>query len=238
MAESEAIERRRTPAGTFATKRTTTTYNPFVLLPHAVVEEGWATQTGDERCTRMDYVGTVTSDPSNPWAEIFILGVPSASTLYTGTGCSGAELRRSETAYDSGAYGAAPTKGNPTAMRSKTQASPVAWSETKTTYDALGRPKQVTDPNIRVTTTTYTPTTGYPAKTEVVNPKGHKTTTDWLVARQVPSKLTDPNGTPPTTPTTGSGGSPGCSSPPSRPTARRRGSSSTRSILARPSPRW
>jgi RHS repeat-associated protein len=193
VGESETIERRRVPGGTFATRRTTTTYNLILRFAETVTEHGWGDQTGDERCTRTDYVWNVTSN-ANPALEVYMLDYPRATTLYPGTACSGTELRRSETAYDSGAYGAAPTRGNPTASRTKLTASPLVWSETRTAYDALGRPTQVTDPNGRPTTTSYIPATGYPTSTEVVNARNHKTTTTWLVARQAPQVVTDPNG--------------------------------------------
>lgn len=192
VGESETIERRRAPGGAYATRRTTTAYNSN-QQPDTVTEHGWGDTTGDERCTRTTYVTKVVNNNQTPTAEIYMLDYPATSTLYPQAACSGTEGRRSETAYDNAAYGAAPTRGNPTHKRTKLTASPLAWSQTVTAYDAMGRPTSVTDPNGKATTTTYTPTTGYPTSTKVLNPKGHETETQWLVSRQVPDWVEDPN---------------------------------------------
>lgn len=195
VAESETTERRKVPGSTaFAEARTTTSYNAWLFFPERVVEHGWLSEPGDERCTKTGYVFTI-SDGGTPELsdDVFMLDYPSATTLYEGTSCSGDELRRNEIAYDGNAYGTGPTKGNPTRLRTKTDDSP-KWSETERSYDTLGRVTAEIDPNDHTTTTDHTPATGYPATTTVTNPKGHVTTTEWLVGRQVPSKVTDPNG--------------------------------------------
>jgi YD repeat-containing protein len=112
--------------------------------------------------------------------------------LVQGACSSTTVLTESQKAYDGGAVGAAPSRGNVTLDR--THLSGTTWAETRTSHDALGRPKTVTDPNGKTTTTAHIPATGYPTRTEETNPLGHRKTTNWLVERQVPASRIDARG--------------------------------------------
>ncbi len=183
--EETATERRRTPEGGFARKRTTTAYNGFLHFPETVLEEGWLDQTGDERCTKTQYAFNF---------DAWMLDYPKLQALVRGACSSTTVMRESETSYDNGAVGVPPTRGNPTGSR--TRLTSTAWASTATTYDALGRPLQVTDPNQHRTTTAYlTPSSGgYPTATEVTNHLGHKTRQEWFIERQAPAREINPNG--------------------------------------------
>jgi RHS repeat-associated protein len=192
VAENETIVRRRTPAaGTvFRRQRTQTTYNGLLLFPEDVIEHGWTDATGDDRCTRTAYAFNVT--PS-----AYLIDYPQSVTQYGTTTCSGTEVTRSETAYDDGAVGAAPTLGNPTMSRVKLTSTPTTtWATTTAAFDVLGRAREVTGPNGHTTFTDYGgPWTdaGYPFEIRVTNEAGHEQYTLLRLVRQIPKEIHDPN---------------------------------------------
>jgi RHS repeat-associated protein len=186
--------------GTYAKARTETVYNTtdnptgtgYVAnyMPRSVLEEGWLDQTGDERCTRTSYV-------NNPGAGMY--GFPQSQAMVAGTDCAAtsaaAVLRAQQWHYDGGGLGAAPTKGHVTATRTLHDAGTDTWlGYAQTSYDTLGRPTSVTDPNGRTTATDYIPDVGNLTSVEVTNPAGHVSTTDLMVERGLPKIQTDPNG--------------------------------------------
>ncbi|HEU5107074.1 MAG TPA: RHS repeat-associated core domain-containing protein, partial [Micromonosporaceae bacterium] len=192
--ENDTVERRRTPSGSYLRRRLQTVYNALLAFPEQVIEHGWLDRTGDERCTRTTYV-------INP--DAVLLDYPSSQTRYANATCSGAEVARTETAYDGGAVGDAPTRGNPTSTRERIDAA--TWATTTTTYDPMGRPLVITDPNGHRTTTAYAAPKGYPAWLTVTNQLGHVRRTDFTepdedcpscvtLGRQLPAAETDANG--------------------------------------------
>jgi RHS repeat-associated protein len=187
VGENDTVERRRTPTGGYARRRMQTVYNGILSFPEQVIEHGWLDRSGDERCTRTTYAVNLTA---------FLLDYSATETRYAGTSCSGTEVTRTETGYDGGAVGAAPTRGNPTTSRVKIDAT--TWATTTTTYDAMGRPLVVTDPNGHRTTTAYATPTGYPTWITVTNHVGHVRRTDFAggttIGRRVPAAETDANG--------------------------------------------
>ncbi|MGZ4620497.1 MAG: RHS repeat-associated core domain-containing protein [Blastococcus sp.] len=108
------------------------------------------------------------------------------------------------TAYDGGAVGAAPSKGDPTSTQivkgyTGSTAASAVWLTTATTgYDAMGRITSVTDPRTgtnRTTATAYTPATGGPVtQTVVTNPLGWTATTTYNPAWGAQTSATDVNG--------------------------------------------
>lgn len=152
-------------------------------------------------CTTTSYTAVNTS----AWlidypAEIAVVGKDCAATpAYPGDAISD-----TRTAYDGGAVGAAPSKGDPTTTQivkdytGNTAASAV-WLTTATTgYDTLGRVTSVTDPRTgtnRSTTTTYTPATGGPVtQTVATNPLGWTATSAYNPAWGAQTSATDVNG--------------------------------------------
>ncbi|HET9139145.1 MAG TPA: hypothetical protein VFO68_07255, partial [Actinophytocola sp.] len=185
VAENDKIERRRNPAnGSYLRKRTQTVHNGLFGTVDRVVEHGWTTVSGDERCTV-----TVPVVDVNRWMLDFSASV----TRHANATCDGPEVSRTENAYDGQAFGAAPTRGDLTASRAKIDAAG-AWATTTTSYDRLGRPLAVTDPNGHTTTTRHTPDIRYPATTTVTNHLGQVTTTDLFRPRQLPTAQTDARG--------------------------------------------
>lgn len=183
--ENDVVNRLRDPAtGAFVRRRTQTLYNGILGTPDTVIEHGWTSAAGDERCT-------VTVPTFN--VDSWLLDLPATVTRYANAACNGTEVTRVEFAYDGGAFGAAPTRGNQTGKRDKITAAPT-WATTTTTFDRLGRPLAVTDPNGRTTTTAYTPDIRYPTRTTVTNHLGHQQVTDWSRPRQVPLAATDARG--------------------------------------------
>ena len=193
VAENDTVVRRRTPAGgtVFRRQRTQTTFNGD-HQPEDVIEHGWTDgPAGDERCTRTEYATNTTT---------YLLDYPERVTRYdNGTTCSGTAIGRTETAYDGLAVGAAPTEGSPTTSRVQISTSPSpagTWSTTSTTYDALGRAHEVTDPNGHTTTTTYgdlSDDPGFPDRVRVTNHLGHQTDTRLVLVRQIPLWTEDAN---------------------------------------------
>jgi RHS repeat-associated protein len=194
VGENDTVERRRTPSGGYVRRRLQTLYNALLAFPEQVIEHGWLDRTGDERCTRTTYVID---------AGTWMLDFPTSETRYADAACAGAEVARTETAYDGGAVGAPPTRGNPTTSRVKIDAD--TWATTTTTYDTMGRPLVVTDPNGHTTTTAHASPKGYPAWTTVTNHLGHRSRTDFVdpdadcpgcvtLGRQLPAAQTDANG--------------------------------------------
>ncbi|MFJ7997949.1 polymorphic toxin-type HINT domain-containing protein [Streptomyces sp. NPDC096310] len=125
------------------------------------------------------------------------------------------------TAYDGGAYGAAPTKGDITAKATlkSHNGTKATYLESGSTYDAYGRVVTTTDltaevtaegdgtPALtargdgRTTTTVFTPATGFATRIVTTSPPAKagdvstvQTTTQDLGPRGLPVKLTDTNG--------------------------------------------
>lgn len=118
-----------------------------------------------------------------------------------------AAISDTKTSYDGAAWGAAPTKGDPTSTQivdsySGATASTAHWVTASTTaFDAFGRPTSVTDVLGHTTTTAYTPSataaagSGPLTSTAVTNtaPFNWVTTTAYNPEWGVPTSVTDPN---------------------------------------------
>ena len=193
VAESDTTVRRRMPgAGTpFRRQLTQTAYNGLLFFRESVIEHGWTDVSGDERCTRTAYAFNITT-------AVHMLDYPQSVTRYGNTTCSGTEVSRTETAYDDGNVGDAPTRGDPTMSRIKLTSTPsVTWATATTAFDVLGRAREVTDPNRHTTFTDYGgPWTdaGYPFEVRVTNEAGHEQYTLLRLVRQIPKEVHDPNG--------------------------------------------
>ncbi|MFV8127734.1 polymorphic toxin-type HINT domain-containing protein [Streptomyces syringium] len=153
-----------------------------------VDDYGDTSTTADDRCTRTTYADN---------ADANILSLPSrVETL--ATACDTTVVDRSKavlsdvrTAYDGGAYGASPTKGDATSVATlkKHDGSQTTYLESGTTVDSYGRPLAVTDLTAdvvfdlagkhlsttkrsdgRTTTTAYAPDTGFPTTVTTTTP--------------------------------------------------------------------
>ncbi|ATL31619.1 polymorphic toxin-type HINT domain-containing protein [Streptomyces formicae] len=169
--------------------RTTSTATQFDTVAGRVTQVddfGDSATAADNQCTRTTYA-TNTKDN--------ILNLPSRVEAVA-VKCAGTPDRAKQvlsdvrTAYDGGAYGAAPTKGDATAIATlkKHDGSKATYLESGVTFDAYGRKLTSTDltANVtvtgtgdpvralrkdgRTTTTAYSPATGFAAKVTETSP--------------------------------------------------------------------
>ncbi|MFJ3180561.1 RHS repeat-associated core domain-containing protein [Streptomyces sp. NPDC086796] len=168
------------------TTSTATTYDTVAGRPVQSDDFGDDATTTDDRCTRITYP---------PVTSANLIGF--ATREETVTKACGATTDRSKdvlsdtwTAYDGGAYGAAPTKGDKTAIANlkSHDGTKATYLESGATYDAYGRPLTSTDlaadvtatgtgtpvrtarKDGRTTTTSYTPATGPVITIKVTTP--------------------------------------------------------------------
>ncbi len=177
---------------------------------------GDATTAVDDQCTRTTYASG--GIPAN--APVRVETVAKACDATTNRPADVMSDVRS--AYDGGAYGAAPTKGDVTrTAKLKTYSgSSAVYLESTSTYDGYGRALTTTDLTAdvtvtsagaltraartdgRTTTTAYIPTTGFPTSSTVTTPPvtpGDSTTTQtsttaYETLRGQPLTATDTNG--------------------------------------------
>ncbi|WP_398656898.1 RHS repeat-associated core domain-containing protein [Streptomyces kanamyceticus] len=200
------------------TASTSTTYDKVAGRVTAVDDHGDPANGADAQCTRTEYA---TNSDKN------ILNLP-ARVETVATSCDSGVNRKKDvvsdvrTAYDGGAYGAAPTKGNATATATlkSHDGTKATYLEAGATFDDYGRELTTTDLTAdvtvtgsgtpvrakrsdgRTTNTIYTPSTGMPTQTRTVSPpatrldaKSAQTTTAQLdPLRGHMLKETDTNG--------------------------------------------
>ncbi|MCQ6555764.1 sugar-binding protein [Streptomyces sp. C10-9-1] len=181
-------------------------------------DHGDTATASDDRCTRTTYA---TNTDKN------ILLLPSRVETVAAA-CSGTPDRAKDvvsdvlTAYDGGAYGDAPVKGDETAVATlkKHDGTTADYLESGTAFDVYGRPLEVVDltADVRVSgtgapvrtaradglksTTSYSPATGVPARISETTPPAkagntataQTTVTELEPLRGQPSALVDPNG--------------------------------------------
>ncbi|MEU8459167.1 RHS repeat-associated core domain-containing protein [Streptomyces griseoaurantiacus] len=196
----------------------TTKYDTVAGRVTEMDDLGDSSTTADDRCTHTTYATN---------ADANILGLVSrVETL--AKACDAAVDRSTDvisdvrSAYDGGAYGAAPAKGDPTATATlkSHDGTKATYLEAGATFDAYGRRLTVTDLTAdvtvtgdaapvrtkrtdgRTTTTSFTPTTGLPTQTSSTTPPANpadsttiqKTTSDLDPWRGQVLKETDTNG--------------------------------------------
>jgi RHS repeat-associated protein len=177
-----------TYATTNKTTRTEYLYDTYGNVTYEQLHGDTAT-SADDRTVQRGYLANTTAYLVDRlawqklWAGIVSPGSP---------GVAGQEKGYSETAYDTLAYGVAPTKGNPTAQRAYWQATPSYQAyESTMAYDAYGRPTTVTDARGNSTTTAYHAFYGYASS--VTNDLGHVVQTTMNPRWGVPTTVTDAN---------------------------------------------
>ncbi|WP_234329526.1 MULTISPECIES: RHS repeat-associated core domain-containing protein [unclassified Streptomyces] len=185
-----------------------TTYDDYGM-PETVEDEGDDAVTGDEKCTRTWYarnddkgINSLTSRTRTVAATCAT--ADSALDLPTDSTRSGDVISDTAVVYDdtsaiTWSESQKPTMGDTTwAGRAKGYAAddtPVWQKVAKTTYDTLGRPRNVTDTNdAPVSSTTYMPVDSGPLTSMTVeDAKTYKTTTNLDFATGATLKVTDPN---------------------------------------------
>ncbi|MFC0599262.1 RHS repeat domain-containing protein [Streptomyces palmae] len=201
------------------TTSTSTRYDTVAGRPIEVDDQGDTSTTTDDQCTRTTYATNTTDN---------ILALPSRQETVA-VSCAttpdrskdGVVISDERTAYDGGAYDAAPTVGDATAsaVLKKHDGTTATYLEQATTYDAYGRPLKVTDLSANVTategstpsrtarndglttTTAYSPASGFPTSITTTTPPANPldaasaqtTTTTYDTLRGLPTGEKDTN---------------------------------------------
>ncbi|MEV4740632.1 polymorphic toxin-type HINT domain-containing protein [Streptomyces sp. NPDC049555] len=167
---------------------TATVYDDATGRPTQVADSGDVTTSTDDRCTRTTYADNTDAN---------ILSLPSRVETVAAA-CDSANVDRSKavisdvrTAYDGGAYGGVPDKGDATSVATlkKHDGTLATYLESGKTVDAYGRDLTTTDitgevvfdaggklasstkrSDGRTSTTTYTPAAGFPTKVTTTGP--------------------------------------------------------------------
>ncbi|MFI1399558.1 polymorphic toxin-type HINT domain-containing protein [Streptomyces sp. NPDC020681] len=200
--------------------RTTSSDTTFDTIAGRVTQtddQGDTTTAADNKCTRTTYATNATAN---------ILTLPSRAETVA-KACEAATDRAKDvvsdarTAYDGGAYEAAPSRGlaTATALLKSHDGTTASYVEAGATYDAYGRKLTETDLTAtvtvtsgtltrtaradgRTTTTVYTPATGFPTSAKVTTPPAttgdaataQSTTVTRDTLRGLPLTQTDTNG--------------------------------------------
>ncbi|WP_432247283.1 polymorphic toxin-type HINT domain-containing protein [Streptomyces sanyensis] len=169
----------------------TTSYNSDGL-PTQVEMLGDTAKSGDESCSRTEYVANTDTHHIGLTKQILVSPTTcEAAAFGTLTSLTGA----SRVAYDGGAYGAAPTRGLPTEIWTLKGDGSGFTSGGTTGYDALGRTVKSTQPGqTESATTTYEPAVGMPLKVTETNELGHTSVETVEPGRGTTLTTKDPNG--------------------------------------------
>ncbi|MGW2046970.1 ricin-type beta-trefoil lectin domain protein [Streptomyces sp. NPDC001858] len=174
--------------------RTNTAYESAYGLPIQVESLGDTGKTGDESCTKSEYIHQTAKN---------LIGL-SKQVLVSPTTCAAADFTDlstltggARTAYDGGAYGAAlagATQGEATESWSINGAG-TAWQTGGTTeFDDLGRVTRMTDMDYKTSgTIAYKPALGQVFQVVETNALGHSETRDVEPGRGTTLKTTDAN---------------------------------------------
>lgn len=174
--------------------KTSTTYEPTYGLPTLVESLGDTGKTGDESCTKSEYVHQTAKN---------LIGL-SKQVLVSPTTCAAADFTNlstltggTRTAYDGQAYGTAladATQGEATESWSINGAG-TAWQTGGTTeFDDVGRVTRMTDRDYKTSgTITYKPAFGQVFQVVESNAVGHSETRDVEPGRGTTLKTTDAN---------------------------------------------
>ncbi|WP_246094935.1 ricin-type beta-trefoil lectin domain protein [Streptomyces roseicoloratus] len=179
---------------TLRTVKTLTTYEPTYGLPVLVESLGDTGKSGDESCTKSEYLHQTTKN---------LIGL-SKQVLVSPTTCAAANFAdlstlsgATRTAYDGTAYGtalASTTRGLATEAWSLNGAGTGFQSAGTTGFDAIGRVIRQTDPDGKSSTITFDPPTGQVFKITQSNTLGHTQIQELEPGRSVTLKTTDANG--------------------------------------------
>lgn len=161
-------------------------------LPTQVEMLGDIDKSGDESCTRNEYVSNTDKHLIGLTKQILTSPTTcAAATFGTLTSLTGA----SRVTYDGVAYGAAPTRGLPTETWTLKGDGSGFTSNGTTGYDALGRTVKATQPGQTASSTiTYEPAGGMPFKVTQTNELGHTSVQTVEPGRGASLTTTDANG--------------------------------------------
>ncbi|MEU0086823.1 polymorphic toxin-type HINT domain-containing protein [Streptomyces sp. NPDC006274] len=161
-------------------------------LPTQVEMLGDTGKSGDESCTRNEYVSNTDKHLIGLTKQILTSPTTCAAATF-GTLTSLTDASR--VTYDGGAYGAAPTRGLPTETWTLKGDGSGFTSNGTTGYDALGRTVKTTQPGQTASATiTYEPAGGMPFKVTQTNELGHTSVQTVEPGRGAGLTTTDANG--------------------------------------------
>ncbi|MGV9890635.1 ricin-type beta-trefoil lectin domain protein [Streptomyces sp. NPDC003395] len=174
--------------------KTHTTYEPTYGLPVQVESLGDTGKTGDESCTKSDYVHNTAKNLIGLTKQVLVSPTTCAAADFADLGSLSSGLR---TAYDGQAYGVAladTTKGEASESWS-INGDGNGWQSNGTSeFDAIGRVTRQTDTDHKtVGTITYEPATGQVFKVTETNAVGHSEVREIEPGRGVTLKTTDAN---------------------------------------------
>ncbi len=179
--------------------RTTTSFDSLGM-PTQVDDFGVEGTTGDERCTKTDYIRRDTKWLMDRVQRTRDFAVSCSAS--NGTLTEADVIGETRLSYDDAAYGTLPANNNdvrglPTrteVMAAWNAGAPSFVTKERTAYDSHGRPTSSWDAMNFLTTTTYTPALGGPTTQVVVkNPRNHETRTTLIAAWGSESSILDPN---------------------------------------------
>ncbi|MEV6349920.1 ricin-type beta-trefoil lectin domain protein [Actinoplanes sp. NPDC051851] len=174
--------------------QTDTTYEDVYGLPVQVESTGDTGRTGDESCTRMEYLHVAGKNIIGLSKQVRTSpSTCAAATFDTLTTLSGA----TRTAYDGLAYGTAPSasghRGLATQTWSLTADGSGFQSDGTTGFDAIGRVTSRTDPDGKTSTITYQPSGGQAYTVTETNSLGQSQTRTLDPGRGVTLQTVDLN---------------------------------------------
>ncbi|MFF7182277.1 ricin-type beta-trefoil lectin domain protein [Streptomyces sp. NPDC008121] len=174
--------------------RTKTTYEGTHGLPTLVESLGDTGKTGDESCTKTEYLHSTARN---------IIGL-SKQVLVSPTTCASANFAdlstlvdANRTSYDGTAYGTAladTTRGLATESWSLNGAGTDFQTDGTKGFDAIGRVTRETDPDGKLSTITFDPPAGQVFKVTQSNSLGHTQIQELEPGRATTLKTTDVNG--------------------------------------------
>ncbi|MFI8960838.1 ricin-type beta-trefoil lectin domain protein [Streptomyces sp. NPDC053493] len=173
--------------------RTKTTYEPTYGLPTLVESLGDVGKSGDESCTKSEYLNETTKNLIGLSKQVLSSSTTCANANWADTSTLSGGAR---TAYDGTAYGTAlagTTRGLATESWSLKGDGSGFQSNGTTTFDAMGRAIRGTDPDGKSSTISFDPPTGQVFKVTQTNALGHTQVQELEPGRAVTLKTTDAN---------------------------------------------
>ncbi|WMX48818.1 ricin-type beta-trefoil lectin domain protein [Streptomyces roseicoloratus] len=178
---------------TLRTVKTLTTYEPTYGLPVLVESLGDTGKSGDESCTKAEYLHAATKNIIGLSKQVLVSPTTCAAANFADLSTLSGGVR---TAYDGTTYGTAlgsGTRGLATESWSLDGTGTGFQTNGTTAFDGIGRVIRQTDPNQQSNTITYDPPTGQVFKVIQKNPLQHETIIELEPGRSVTVKTTDPN---------------------------------------------
>ncbi len=174
--------------------KSSTTYEPTHGLPVQVESLGDTGKSGDESCTKLDYVHHTGKNLIGLSKQALVSPTTCANADFTDlTTLSGA----ARTAYDGQDYGtalAATTRGLATETWSLNGAGTGFQTNGTSEFDAIGRVVRQTDPDGKSGTIAYTPSSGQVFEVTETNALGHTQKQELEPGRSTTLRTTDANG--------------------------------------------